>query len=145
MMLRKLTVRIPAPLHARITAVASAEFETPESLAALRLARAFPAPRLSPPRYLRRDGGKASARNLLRPLKAKTKRARMVRWFMRAPSPTVANAASAFQCSREAIFAHLCAMHREHGIGYVFDGARDRITMKLPRGAKGDLPMAGAG
>lgn len=128
-MTEKITIRIPDALVARIEAAARAGFETCESFIPIALARIFPKRHK---RKLHRNGGKAPSDRLLRPVKPGTKRARLLRWFIRSLVPTVDGAARVFRCSREGIFAHLTAMRSVHGIGYSFDAERDSITIKLP-------------
>jgi hypothetical protein len=130
-MSKKITIEVPAALLARIRTAAADEFETPESLIPMVLARALPEPA---PRARLRNGGKPPASKLLRPLKPRTKRAAIVRWFLRAKKAgkAVTAAMKHFRCSREAIFSHWTAIQRDHGIGYRFDGASDTITVLLP-------------
>lgn len=83
-------------------------------------------------RTCRRDGGKAPAAALLRPVKASSKRGRMLTLFLR--GATVADAMTQFACSREAVFACWTALRRDHGVGYAFDAASGVIAPKLPEG-----------
>jgi len=60
----------------------------------------------------------------------------VARWFLQVPDATVAAAMREFECSRQAIFAHWMAIHREHGVGDHFDAARDAIAVLLPARCK---------
>jgi len=128
-MSKLITIELPSSLLARVRKAAANEFETPATFIPMVLARALPE---SVPRTILRDGGKPPARKLLRPLKPRTKRARIVRWFMESTSPTVSAAKDHFRCSREVIFAALTALHHDHGIGYAFNAASDKITLRVP-------------
>jgi hypothetical protein len=130
-------VVLPRPLLNRIEAAATASFEPLESFIVALIDLGLQSHRAGAvldraPDARMRDGGKAPAATLLRPLKASSKRTRVVRWFLHAPDASVAAAMIEFDCSREAIFSQWTAIQRDHGIGYAFDAASDTIRVRLP-------------
>lgn len=121
----------------RIEAAATANFEPLESFITTLIDLGLQSHRAGAvldraPDARKRDGGKTPAATLLRPLKASSKRTRVVHWFLHAPQASVAAAMVEFSCSREAIFSQWTAIHKEHGIGYAFDSASDAIVVHLP-------------
>lgn len=124
-----MTIALSPALLARIDKAAMAEFETRESFIPMVLANVLPD---RAPRTLLRDGGKAPAPKLLRPVKALRKRGRVLAWFLRSPVATVRGAMTEFGMTRQAVFSTWTTLHREHGIGYAFDSSSDGLTVRLP-------------
>jgi hypothetical protein len=123
-------VAIPPALIGRVDEVAMAEFESRESIVATLLDAAIRHHRV--PRSCKRDGGKPPAKSLLRPLKASSKRTRVLRWFLHSLDASVASAMAEFDLTRPAVFATWTVLNREHGIGYDFDAASDAVLVRLP-------------
>lgn len=89
----------------------------------------------APARRLRRNGGKAPAKAILRPIAPGTKRGALLAFFLRDPAPAIADAMRELRMSRENIFAHWTALHRDHGVGYSFDAASGALAVRLPKSA----------
>jgi hypothetical protein len=120
------SVVLPPALFNRLGELAIEQFESRDTIAASLISAALA------PRVRMRDGGKPPAESLLRPVSQSSKRGRVLRWFMHSPDASVSAAMMEFSLTRNAVFATWTVLHREHGIGYVFDAAADVIMVRLP-------------
>lgn len=91
-------------------------------------------PQLSMIRTRTRTGGKDPAPHIQKPVKTKSKRADVLRYFLRNKAARdLPTAAIDLGVSRQNLLSYWAAIHREHGIGYAIkDGALRPI---LPPGA----------
>jgi hypothetical protein len=125
-------ITLPPALLARLNTAAKASFETPDSIAALwidaELRRARPEARAT----RRRNGGKAPTAKLLKPVKACSRRERLLRYFTETPGATVHGAMAEFRMTRQALFSAWTRIHFYHGIGYTFDAVNDVIHVRVP-------------
>ncbi len=130
-------VVLPRSLLDRINAAAADSFEHRDQFLLMILVlglRRHLAGRVADAR--RRDGGKAPAPVLLRPLTSSSKRARVLAWFLHSLDASVTAAMAEFDMTRPAIFATWTTLHAVHGIGYRFDSASDTIAVRMPPGAQ---------
>jgi hypothetical protein len=131
------SVALPPALFNRLGEAALTRFESPDTLAASLINAALA------PRVRRRDGGKAPAKSLLRPVTLSSKRGRVLRYFLH--NASVAAAMVEFGLSRNAVFATWTTLNLVHGVGYAFDSNADAITVRLPcdeADVFGGAPMA---
>jgi len=128
---------IAPSLFSRVAMAARANFESCEAFLATVIEAGLNSHRAGTvpdrvPTVRRRDGGKAPAKTLLRPVNASTKRGRVLSYFLHATGATVRGAMAEFDLSRPAVFAHWTTLNLVHGVGYAFDAASDAILVRLP-------------
>lgn len=75
-------------------------------------------------------GGNEAAEALLKPVKAKGKRGKFLKWFMEGGgSRAVRDAMAQFDTTRSNVLSYLYMLWKDHGIGYVLKGEVATITV----------------